>query len=106
MSIEIEKLSDAAMESVSGGMTANLKAAYACINGDFGNGQDRINNLRNAGFDPTVVQGLVNDLLQYESVAKDVIDGKYGNGTDRINNLRKAGYPYEVIQNLVNNMLL
>ncbi len=106
MSIEMKKLSDEAMEKVSGGMTANLKAAYACINGDFGNGQDRINNLKAAGFDPNVVQGLVNDLLQYESVAKDVIDGKYGNGTDRINNLKKAGYPYEVVQNLVNNMLL
>ena len=106
MGIEIKKLSDEALEGVSGGMTENLKAAYACINGDYGNGEERFAALRKAGFDPNVVQGLVNDLLQYESVAKDVIDGKYGNGQERIDNLRKAGYPYEVVQNLVNNMLL
>ena len=79
----IEKLNDDILENVSGGMTANLKAAYACINGDYGNGEARFAALRRAGFDPNVVQGLVNDLLKYEKVAKDVIDGKYGNGEAR-----------------------
>ena len=102
----IVKLTDEALEKVSGGMTAELKAAYACINGDYGNGEARFAALRRAGFDPNVVQGLVNDLLKYEKVAKDVIDGKYGNGEARKRALAAAGYPYDKIQNLVNNMLL
>lgn len=107
MAIEkLEKLTDEVLENVSGGMTANLKAAYACINGDYGNGEARFAALRKAGFDPKVVQGLVNDLLKYEKVAKDVIDGKYGNGDARKVALAKAGYDYDTIQNLVNNMLL
>ena len=104
--MSIEKLKDEVLEGVSGGMTANLKAAYACINGDYGNGEDRVIALRRAGFDPKVVQSLVNDLLKYEKVAKDVIDGKYGNGDARKIALEKAGYSYETIQRLVNNMLL
>ena len=52
------------------------------------------------------MQSLVNDLLKYEKVAKDVIDGKYGNGEARRIALEKAGYSYNTIQNLVNNMLL
>ena len=99
----IVKLTDEALEKVSGGMTAELKAAYACINGDYGNGEARFAALRRAGFDPNVVQGLVNDLLKYEKVAKDVIDG---NGEARKRALAAAGYPYDKIQNLVNNMLL
>lgn len=106
MTDNIVKLTDDALENISGGMTANMKAAYACIRGDYGNGADRVAALRRAGFDPNVVQGLVNDILKYEDVAKDVIDGKYGNGAARVEALRRAGYPYEVIQNLVNNMLL
>ena len=102
----IEKLNDEVLESVSGGMTANLRAAYACINGDYGNGDARVAALRKAGFDPKVVQGLVNDLLKYEQVAKDVIDGKYGTGEARRAALARAGYDYDTIQNLVNNMLL
>ena len=102
----IEKLNDEVLEKVSGGMTANLRAAYACINGDYGNGEARFEALRRAGFDPKVVQGLVNDLLKYENVAKDVINGKYGNGEARRTALARAGYDYDTIQNLVNNMLL
>ena len=94
------------LDRVSGGVTANLKAAYSCIRGDYGNGDARVAALRKAGFDPKVVQGLVNDLLKYEDVAKDVIDGKYGNGEERKIALARAGYSYETIQNLVNNMLL
>ena len=106
MSENIIHLTDEALDKVSGGMTANLKAAYACINGDYGNGEARFAALRKAGFDPNVVQGLVNDLLKYEKVAKDVINGKYGNGEARRIALEKAGYSYNTIQNLVNNMLL
>ena len=103
---KFESLNDEALSSVAGGVTAELKAAYACIRGDYGNGQDRRWALANAGYDPDVVQGLVNAVLKYENVAQDVIAGKYGNGDIRMARLRAAGYPAEVVQNLVNHMVL
>ena len=105
MSENIEKLVDSALEGVSGGMTRDLRAAYACIQGYYGNGQDRIIALRRAGYDPDTVQYLVNALINYEGVARDVIDGKYGNGQERITRLTRAGYPAAIVQDLVNNML-
>ncbi len=105
--MSIEKLNDERLEAIAGGMTAELKAAYACIRGDYGNGAARVAALRKAGFDPEVVQSLVNSVLAgNEKVALDVIDGKYGNGEARVIALRKAGYDPEVIQKLVNAMLL
>ncbi len=105
--MSIEKLNDERLEAIAGGMTAELKAAYACIRGDYGNGTARVVALRKAGFDPEVVQSLVNSVLAgNEKVALDVIDGKYGNGEARVIALRKAGYDPEVIQKLVNAMLL
>ena len=105
--MSIEKLNDERLEAIAGGMTAELKAAYACIRGDYGNGAARVAALRKAGFDPEVVQSLVNSILAgNEKVALDVIDGKYGNGEARVIALRKAGYDPEVIQKLVNAMLL
>ena len=106
---KIESLNDEALSSVAGGVTAELKAAYACIRGEYGNGNDRIVNLRRAGYDPNVVQGLVNGVMAgHDRVARDVINGVYGNGTDRVINLRRAGYSdadINSIQNLVNHTL-
>ena len=59
----IEKLNDEMLEKVSGGMTANLRAAYACINGDYGNGEARRVALTRAGYDYDVIQNLVNNML-------------------------------------------
>ena len=77
--------------------------------GKRGNGNDRIVNLRRAGYDPNVVQGLVNGVMAgHDRVARDVINGVYGNGTDRVINLRRAGYSdadINSIQNLVNHTL-
>ena len=61
--MSIEKLTDEKLADIAGGMTAELKAAYACIRGDFGNGAARVASLRKAGLDPEVVQGLVNSIL-------------------------------------------
>ena len=109
MSDEKKVLSDSDLESVSGGVTKELTAAYACIRGEYGNGSDRVINLRRAGLDPNVVQGLVNSVMAgHDKVAYDVINGKYGNGSDRVANLRKAGYKDEEIagiQTLVNHTL-
>ena len=63
MSDEIKKITDDELDAISGGMTASLRAAYACIAGTYGNGQTRINNLLALGLDPIVVQGLVNSIL-------------------------------------------
>ena len=112
--MSIEKLNDDKLASVAGGTAAEIKAAYACIRGDYDNGADRVAALRKAGFDPDVVQGMVNAILAggdpaasgYEKVALDVINGKYGNGADRVVALRKAGYDPDVIQKLVNKMML
>ena len=101
-----EKLSDESLNEIAGGATPELKAAYSCIRGEFGNGQARMDNLRRAGYDPQRVQGLVNALLKYEDVAKDVIAGKYGNGDARMMALTRAGYNAYVVQDLVNNIVL
>jgi len=104
--IILEKLADTDLEDVSGGVTRNMRAAFAVMRGDYGNGTERMIRLENAGYDSQAVQGLVNDYLKYANVAQDVINGKYGNGEARMIALRRAGYPAEVVQNLVNNLLL
>ncbi len=104
------------------------------INGDFGNGVERINRLTEAGYDYATVQGLVNDVLKgnavnFEKVVdvqqkftdgvseatgevvnlKDVVDqvinGDFGNGIVRVNKLTEAGYDYATVQGLVNDVL-
>lgn len=50
----------------SGYTDAEIKAAYDCIEGKYGNGQARGNNLTKAGFDYYRVQGLVNKILKGE----------------------------------------
>lgn len=74
--------------------------AERVINGDYGNGINRIDNLYNA------VQDTVNALYANEQptdsvlcmFANDVIEGKYGNGDDR----RYA--IYKAVQDVVNSM--
>ena len=101
--------SESELEAVAGGVTRDLVAAYACIRGEYGNGNDRVVNLRRAGYDPNVVQGLVNGVMAgHDRVAMDVINGKYGNGADRVINLRRAGYndaDINSIQTMVNHPL-
>ena len=50
--------------NVAGGLQDNVTVAYQVINGDWGNGQNRINRLRNAGYDPYAIQQIVNYLLE------------------------------------------
>lgn len=50
----------------SGYTDAEIQAAYDCIEGKYGNGQARGNNLTKAGFDYYRVQGLVNKILKGE----------------------------------------
>lgn len=50
----------------SGYTDAEIQAAYDCIQGKYGNGMARGNNLQKAGFDYYRVQGLVNKILKGE----------------------------------------
>lgn len=55
-----------------------------------GNGEDRKNNLTNAGYNYAEVQSRVNAIL---------------NGVDRKNRLTASGYDYYTVQTIVNNLL-
>ena len=103
---KIESLSDESLEKIAGGITPELKAAYACINGVYGNGTERRLNLMRAGYDPDLVQGMVNSIMAgYDKVAIDVLNGAYGVGQERILNLTRAGYDAAAVQTLVNHIL-
>ena len=103
---KLEALTDEALEKVAGGITPELKAAYACIRGDYGNGQERVLNLTRAGYDANLVQTLVNGIMAgNDRVALDVINGKYGVGNARVIALRRAGYDPDSVQALVNHII-
>lgn len=105
--IKMEKIDDAVLDEVAGGMTRELAAAYDVIRGKYGNGAERQQKLAAAGFNYNVVQRLVNGLMQgYDKVAKDVINGKYGNGSARVSALQKAGFDAQLVQDIVNGLLL
>ena len=89
--------------------------AQEVLQGLWGNGQERYDNLTNAGYDAQEVQDRVNSLLNEEytqssytnldDVANEVIQGLWGNGQDRFENLTNAGYDAQVVQNRVNELL-
>ena len=100
-------MNDEELGSVSGGMTANYRAALDVMAGKYGNGEERKARLAAAGYDFWAVQHLVNGLAKgYDQVARDVINGKYGNDVARINALTAAGYDAKLVQDIVNGMLL
>ena len=86
--------------------------ANEVVQGLWGNGQERFNNLSNAGYDAQAVQDKVNDLLNAENTSKDldtlaneVLQGLWGNGQERFNRLTDAGYDAEEVQDKVNSFL-
>ena len=95
---------------------SNDQIAQEVINGAWGNGADRANRLRAAGYNPSVIQNLVNQKLgvksqaqatnrkTVEQLAKEVWAGKWGSGQDRINRLTVAGYDANAVQKMVNKM--
>ena len=60
---EMKRLTDDALLAVAGGRQDDISVAYAVIDGKYGNGQDRINRLRAAGYDPYAIQQIVNYIL-------------------------------------------
>jgi hypothetical protein len=103
---KVEKVADAELGEVVGGVSANYLAAVDVMNGKYGNGEERKRRLAAAGYDYWAVQHLVNGLANgYDAVARDVIAGKYGNDQYRVNALRSAGYDPAMVQDIVNAML-
>lgn len=82
--------------------------ANECINGLWGNGEERKYKLKAMGYDYETVQKEVNRIMhqkELEFVARSVINGAYGNGLERKIELEKDGYNYVEVQNIVNRML-
>lgn len=83
--------------------------AKEVINGKWGNGSDRANKLKNAGYDYNAVQAEVNRILSgkktISELAKEVIAGKWGVGQKRKKRLMAEGYDYNAVQAEVNRLL-
>ena len=60
---EMKKILDDELLQVAGGRQSDIQVAYDVIDGRYGNGQDRINRLRAAGYDPYSIQQIVNYIL-------------------------------------------
>ena len=90
---------------------SNEEIGCEVIAGKWGNGDDRKNRLRQAGYNYNVIQSLVNTMLiptsrkSNEEIAHEVIAGKWGNGYERKTRLKKAGYDYTAIQSIVNRLM-
>jgi hypothetical protein len=81
------------------------------IDGKWGNDPVRKAKLKAAGYNPNVIQALVNKALRtpgkksIDTLVAEVIAGKWGNGDDRHARLTKAGYNYSTVQAAVNHRL-
>ena len=106
MSEKRTSLDDQQLDAVSGGVTANLAAAYDVLAGKYGEGEERRRKLIAAGYNYSEVQKLVNALFNgYGPVASDVINGRYGGSEVRRDNLIRAGSDPDMVQDLVNNLI-
>lgn len=85
--------------------------AREVIAGQWGNGNDRMTRLKNAGYDANAVQTRVNQLLgvstpspnvDLNALADAVIRGEYGNGAER---QRRLGSNYASVQAIVNRKM-
>lgn len=97
---------------------SNTQIAGEVWQGKWGSGDDRARRLKAAGYNPEVIQNLVNKGVGKNSlpaagsnrksvatIVSEVIAGKWGNGDERRRRLRAAGYNPNTIQNLVNKKL-
>lgn len=97
-------------ETVTVTPTADIRSvAMDVMQGVYGNGQDRVNALKKAGYDPNAVQTEVNKLVK--EYAKKYMNGDAGNGVDnRIAWLKKQGFiknpktAHKAIQDYVNTI--
>lgn len=94
------------------GKKTNDQLADEVMRGEWGNGDDRKNRLRAAGYSYEAVQAIVNGRVgqspaaprkSNEVVAAEVLAGAWGNNPERKQRLEAAGYNYQAIQDIVNN---
>ena len=110
-----ETVTEKQTQSPSGGDKSVDEIAQEVLQGVWGNGQERFDNLTNAGYDAQAVQDRVNNILNggqgyddytnLDDVANEVIQGLWGNGQERFDNLTNAGYDAQAVQDRVNELL-
>lgn len=110
-----ETVTEKQTQSPSGGDKSVDEIAQEVLQGVWGNGQERFDNLTNAGYDAQAVQDRVNNILNggqgyddytnLDDVANEVIQGVWGNGQERFDNLTNAGYDAQSVQDRVNELL-
>ena len=91
----------------------DAEVASEVINGKWGNGAERVNRLKESGYNPQSVQTEVtrqmkhdkSNLKSNEVIAKEVLQGKWSNGEARSKRLIDAGYDPVLIQKIVNQLL-
>ena len=90
------------------------EVAEEVIAGKWGNGEDRKQRLTAAGYNYSLIQAKVNELMgakttvsskSINELAQEVIQGKWGNGEERKNRLISAGYDYSAVQAKVNELM-
>ena len=90
------------------------EVAKEVIAGKWGNGEDRKQRLTAAGYNYSLIQAKVNELMgakttvsskSINELAQEVIQGKWGNGEERKNRLISAGYDYSAVQAKVNELM-
>ena len=93
-----------------------MKKAVEVINGDYGNGENRVKLLRKDGYDAEIVQFIVNKILgltsdinsyltkeqypYYKTKAINYKNGSYGNEKEAKKYLNSKGYDFEIIKNM------
>ena len=75
----------------------NYKIAWEVTEGYWGNGDERINKLTQAGYDYQVIQDIVN-------VCYEVDDGEWGTGSELEAALAAAGYDYDCVMAVISAM--
>ena len=90
------------------------EVAQEVIAGKWGNGEERKQRLTAAGYNYSLIQAKVNELMgakapvpskSIDELAREVIAGKWGNGEDRKNRLTSAGYDFSAVQAKVNERM-
>lgn len=91
---------------------SNAAIAAEVKAGKWGNGDARKAKLKAAGYNPALIQILVNNLMKAPGGRKslnvlvaEVIAGEWGNGDTRKQRLTAAGYNYAAVQTEVNKRL-
>ena len=107
-------LSSASTPTIPSASKTTEEVAKEVIAGKWGNGEDRKLRLTTAGYNYSLIQAKVNELMgakttvsskSIDELAREVIQGKWGNGEERKNRLISAGYDYSAVQAKVNELM-